>query len=175
LNVERISHFIQILSGIALIVGIILVLAEMRQTKALVQAQLQSDFWEGAANRSIAQMGENAPNSIARACKGEELTAEDIVVLENKYQLHMTLIIRQKVVNDIAQFDSDAWERTASGQFLQVFSTVHGRTWWKSARQIYAKYDDGNLIQIGDRVLADASDLQCMGFETTTQDKPRDA
>lgn len=146
--------------------GIVLIVIELRQTKALVEAQLQSDYWAGAADRSIVQMGDEAAESVAKACRGESLSDKDIVVLVNKYQLHMTLSIRQKAVNEIAGFGSDAWERKATGQYLQIFETTHGRTWWKTARPVYAQFGDGTLIAIGDRVLAKAGDLRCMGFET---------
>jgi hypothetical protein len=130
---EKISHLIQILSGLVLIVGVVLVVEELNQTKRLAQAQLESDSWAGIIGRGIAQMGEGAPAAIAKACSGEELSSEEGVILISRFQVALNHVSREREVEELAGFETERWKIRARASFGLVFATKEGRNWWKSS------------------------------------------
>ncbi len=68
MTTQELANWVQVFSGIALVVGIVLVTLELQQTKALSRAQLKHDSVSLGIQREIAAMGENTLESLARAC-----------------------------------------------------------------------------------------------------------
>ena len=66
---------------IVLVVGAVLVIYELRQTKAVAQAQLAADMYSFMSNQQIALLGENPLSALAKECKGEKLNEEEALVL----------------------------------------------------------------------------------------------
>ena len=131
MNLERIGHLSQIFSGVILILGIGLVIVELRQAKQLARAQLISDSFAIQADRLVAQLGENSAAIIAKACQGSEpLTREVSAVLSTKYQLHNLIAFRSWLLSELFEFEEATWRDTAATQFLYVFRNQHGRAWW---------------------------------------------
>ena len=159
MNLERFSHYIQIISGVVLIVGIVLVVIELRQSKALAQAQLASDSWRVVIDRMIAQMGEDTPAAMAKACNNLPLTDEEKVTLASRFQLQLAAIGRDQEVSRIAGFD-DTQYRLIGSQFLPIFTTETGRRWWQSQRELYYRIAP-TVAPIGDSILESMPTPDC--------------
>jgi hypothetical protein len=157
---EKISHSIQIVSGIVLIVGVVLVLEELNQTKRLAQAQLESDSWDGIIGRGIAQMGEAAPRAMAKACTGEELSNEDAIVLISRFQVALSHVAREREVERLAGFESERWKLRARASFGIVFATEEGRSWWDSMRETYTTFIP-EMVSLGDSILLSMGPPDC--------------
>ena len=87
MSIEKTSHLVQIISSIGLVVGLVLVIIELNQSKVIAQAQLASDSWRVGIDRMIAQMGENGPAAMAKACNDALLSDEDKITLVSRFQL----------------------------------------------------------------------------------------
>ena len=107
MKLDSLSHLMQIVSGIILVAGVVLIVAEMQQTKLLAQAQLVSDSWGIGTERLTTQMGENSVAAVVKACNNEALTWEEAGVLSSKYQLHVLSISRAKHLDSIASFEDN--------------------------------------------------------------------
>ena len=69
---EKLSHWIQIVSGVVLIVGVVLVVVQMQQNERLTEAQLASDWYTQRASHAAMAAGENPMKSFAKLCAGLE-------------------------------------------------------------------------------------------------------
>ena len=79
---DRLSTAVQITTLFALVIGLLLVLWELRITRDIARVELIA---EGSAQNSAriqAMMGEESAASWARACDApESLTTEDLIIL----------------------------------------------------------------------------------------------
>lgn len=79
---EKLNVYIQIATAIALLLGIGLVIYELRQTRDLASSNFQSETLLSRINSAHAVGGEYIADAIANACRSDaDLSAKDIVVL----------------------------------------------------------------------------------------------
>jgi len=82
----RFSHWFQIISNVAIIVGLALVIYELNQSKQLALAQLANDFGSSLQERHMTIMGENPQGAIAKAdLHPADLDEGDAVILDAFY------------------------------------------------------------------------------------------
>jgi hypothetical protein len=62
------STWVQIVTGVAVVVGLVLVIVELRQVQTLSRAQLTSDAMIQRGNVQLAMAGENPDVALAKAC-----------------------------------------------------------------------------------------------------------
>ena len=83
---EKFSHGIQILSGVVLIVGVVLVLLQMEQTERLTRAQLSSEFFDAQIAQAASAAGQEPMTSFAKLCDpGAQISLKDSLVLHNLF------------------------------------------------------------------------------------------
>ena len=160
MNLEKASHYVQIVSGVVLIAGVGLIVVELQQTRRLAEAQLESDSWDSVFNRGIAQMGERAPSAIAKACSGDALSKEDAVVLASRFGVLISHVGRQMEVERLAGFESERWRTRARDSFMIIFATDEGRSWWRSSRDTYLALAP-EMVPIGDGFLEELGPPDC--------------
>ncbi len=153
MQLDKISNWIQIGSSLLIVVGIVLVIVELRQSKQLAQTALLSESWAVGIQRLNTEMGENPISTITKACVGEEsLTMEEAGVLSTKYLLHMLTIAREKDLDKTALFEKETWKRRADGNLPAIFRTKHGRAWWNEVRKRMIVLDS-ELVRYADDFL----------------------
>jgi len=150
---EKLGNYVQIVSGIVLILGVVLVVVQLRQTETLTRAQLSADFWSMRINQAIAASGESPMRSYGKLCGSNDLlTIEDVMVLHNLFLQRFFLILQARHVPLIAGFEGNDWKQQARGNFGIIVGTPQGRAWWKA---ISENMDDQELIEIADAALRD--------------------
>ena len=143
MDIAKISHWIQIISGIGLFVGIILVLLELEQTENLTRAQLASESVSMAMDRTTAFLGDNSMEVFAKACDPDaSLTRGDSLVLSMVFQAYSLTVTRAREVENIGEFGVDRWKGVANSNLAIIFSTQHGRDWWVAKGG--SRYEDLN-------------------------------
>ena len=81
------TDWIQVVATLAIVVSIILVLIELRQSREIAEAQLISDQYAIEAGLLHATLGETPAHALAKACEHPgDLTREDTEVLDAWYQ-----------------------------------------------------------------------------------------
>ena len=152
-RLETTSHWVQIVTGVVLILGAVLVVAEMRQTKNLARAQLTSDSWGMGLGSNQAMVGDNAMSSYSKLCnKDQVLTAEDAMIISNTFIQRLSVIMRAKEIEYLGGFEHDGWKRAAALSLPFIFAAEHGKNWWKSATK-YGFVDEG-VAEFGEQLLS---------------------
>jgi hypothetical protein len=166
MQLEKISHAIQMITGVVVIVGVVLVIVEMRQTKDLARAQLASDSWGMSIGRAQAMAGENPAHFYSKLCDGILVsTTEERLVVHNLYLQRFFIIQRAQEVELRGGFEDDRWKKIATGNFRFIFETERGRAWWKKGR----KFADEELRNFGDSMLSALGPPRCASTKTIVE------
>lgn len=136
---------IQIATGLALVIGLVLVFIELIQAKALTLAELTSQGYSEIMADARAVMGENPAPVIAKAClEPEALQPDEMLVLQAYYVSKVTQVTRLRVLELVADFGVP-WQEVARQQIRDVVDTSPGQRWFE--QQI--KGADDTLYAIG--------------------------
>ena len=80
---EKLNDWVQIATGITLVLGLGFIIWELQQSREATISQLTSDGFVYAGQQNATIMGEDLALVIAKACEApEDLTTSDLVVLE---------------------------------------------------------------------------------------------
>jgi hypothetical protein len=131
-STARFSNWFQIISNVAIIVGLGLVFYELNQSKQLALAQMYESYTSRTSDRQVASMGENPQEALAKAAfHPADLNEEDAVTL-NAYYEH--IIQNWIVVYSTSQIlgTDRGWRETVQFEAPHFFSSNPGRRWLKS-------------------------------------------
>ncbi len=169
---QNLANWVQILTGLAVVVGLGLVIWELQQTREVVFAQLTSDAYGSVTQQQTTVMGETAADAIAKACDApESLTTTDLIVLDayfgeliNRMRKNIAISMRTGFYSGENQY-RDAW----TGILQRLFETIPGRVWWEQKAhrllQSEAASDHGQpLQQFGDSVLNELGPPDCSTY-----------
>ena len=146
---NRLFNIIQMGTGIALVIGLVLVFVELQQAKSLTLAQLTSDGYSEAMEEFRVLMGENPAPVIAKSCFApDDLTPEEYVVLTAFYSGRIAQISRLRVLELVADFGVP-WQALAEQQLVGILDTKPGREWFQ--RNLHA---DPELSAVAEVVIA---------------------
>jgi len=114
---QRLNDWIQTATGIAIVVGLILVIVELQQGRDTVRSQLTSDGFAQIDQLRTSILGEEAATVIAKSCYSpHDLTSTDLVILDNYYSSIIGRNFRMKRLDDRGGFYSeDDWKESGSG------------------------------------------------------------
>jgi len=130
MNSQTLSNWIQIVTGFAVLIGIVLVFIELRQAKQLAAAELVSQgFSEGlSTQRSV--MGEEFAAVLAKACMhSKELTDSEIVALDFYFLGQLNSVYRMEFLDGVAEIDTP--DLVLAENLKPIVVSEHGRYWIK--------------------------------------------
>jgi hypothetical protein len=159
MNTQSLSNIVQILAGIAVLMGLGLVVWELRQTREIALAQQASDGFAVYSQRVQAVMGENAAHSLAKACdEPDSLTTEDMIILDQVYTETLNnmrgVYAVQLVSRELAIYDWEHW----AVNFRTIFATEYGRWWWKRGGW------EPEIRKAGDKFMQENAITDCKKF-----------
>ena len=131
MNSQSISSWIQAVTGIGVLVGVGLVVLELRQTHAFMESELRrSDFNTQMAIRR-SELGENPMIAYEKACLGKEpLSVMDVVILESYFQLLMNGSLHGPVGYALLDVDPGSWRVFATVNLGKMFRLSQGRDYF---------------------------------------------
>jgi hypothetical protein len=151
---RRITDWVQTLTGLAVVLGLVLVLWELQQSRDVALAQLTSDGFMQYSNISAAQIGEELPLAIEKACTNpESLLVRDLAALHAYYSALLDIPTRVLRIDARTGLYPDVWQDVARGELSLIFATSAGRAWWQTEHQNYPD----EFRQVGDDALAQRS------------------
>jgi hypothetical protein len=125
------TDWFQMVASIAVIVGLILVIVELRQTKVLVRAELASEYSTAWDQRRFTLMGEDAALVVAKVCSNPgTLTMRDVVIYEAMLDDLWARIWRLQHIEAFADLGIP-WEAEAAQNIRKSLHSAHGR--WYAA------------------------------------------
>lgn len=130
--------WLQILSNVAIVVGLVILIYEVNQSRTIAQSQLIDSWWSKVNDRELAVLGENPGDALVKAALNpDELTPADAATLDAYYRSIVggwLDMIRTSVVTGIDR----NWRDNVRWHAREYFSTEPGRRWlteWAAAPQ----------------------------------------
>ncbi len=159
MNSQRLTNWIQILTGSAVLLGLGLVIWELRQSREVAIAQLTSEGYGIAMGRTISEMGENPGASLVKACEDPaSLTSTELVVLNAFHKSLLNEVMRAFRIEQRSGLYEGTWKQIANGGFGGIFQTAAGRVWWEKERQSLPE----EVSEVGESILkSEPLHLEC--------------
>jgi hypothetical protein len=153
-NSTTIANWVQIITGIAVVIGLILLIWELQQSRDVASAQLTSDAMDQILQIDLSEAGENPNVALTKACEDpNSLTNEDLWVLQSYYYANVGFILRAFLIEQRTGLYEGIWIEAAYARFEGVFSSRAGRVWWEARRKIYPQ----EIADLGDSILMAAN------------------
>lgn len=151
------KEWLQILSNLAILIGLGFVYWEIQQNQDLTRVQLASDAMIMRGDRANSLMGESPELVLIKACvQPEELDASDKIILAQIFQSRLAEATRAR--NTAIQTDIGiTYELSWAYAFRSMLNYEYGKEYYDRLRVNLP--DD--LIEIGDRELANSSNSDC--------------
>ncbi len=129
----KLVDWIQIITGFAIVLGLILVIWELNQGRQIAVAQQVESGFDHFANQLLTQMGEDPAGSIAKACdEPDSLTTRDMIVLSAYHTAIVNRVRRGLVISKHSEIVGERWSDWTAN-FGVIFSTEYGRWWWRNS------------------------------------------
>lgn len=153
---------IQVSSALAILIGLALVVWELKQARDLVTAQLVSDTLITRQQSHWSLMGENPMVVISKACSpSEHLTEDEFRIAILYYQTILLEPIRRiEIAGASALFDDQDWKEIATVEFSLIAQSEFGRWWWQMAKGSYLPFQP-DLVAFGDEIVEASPDPDC--------------
>ena len=134
MNTERLNNWVQTTTGIAIVIGLVLVIWELRQNREATQSQLTSEYWSMSSQMQATVMGEDAAIALAKACDNpQSLTKADLVILDHYYLALINRMDRLASLQDRGSFYSDYQVSDESIYLYVLMESTAGRAHLKTA------------------------------------------
>lgn len=157
MNEQKLNTRLQILASVGVIVGLLIVAYELKQTKDLTQAQIMDQTYTDLRASFQNLMGENPSVSIVRACYNpSELTSEDVVVLNGYLSEQRVQIIRWYMLDQVGDFGIN-WRVAGLEPYRTIFATEFGRAWFRRIKPLMPT----EIAQYGDELLKKDQGWSC--------------
>ena len=158
---KLVVDWLQLAASLAVLVGLGLVVLELRQARAIAQSEMVSESFAIGAENVSAVMGESPARALARAClEPAALTPDELIVVSFYYSHRIALVRRFASITRATElYPDENWQLYARSNVLpEVFSSEVGRAWWRT----HAPYKgDETLKAIGDELLAELGPPTC--------------
>ena len=114
---DNLHNFVQVSTTLALLVGVALVVYELRQTRDLASSNFQSETLIARIAGFQAIGGESFADAIANVCTStDSLSAKDLVVLDAYFDQHY---LHESIYINVAFFDS----RDTVRRIIELYSS----------------------------------------------------
>lgn len=157
----RVADWIQVITGLAVVIGIALVIWELKQAQRIAEAQIAFDSYALAVEINDAIFGENAADVLAKACEEPtSLTAGEWVVLDSYYRNRVSIGASPKLILELADLSgqtAEVFEQLQTGVLSEIFATAPGRAWFVTTY----REKKGVAVKAGEALLKNIGPVSC--------------
>ena len=141
--------WLQLLTNIAVVVGLVLLIYELNQSRNLTRAQVVDTVYGAAITRNLALVGETPHETIAKSVfRPEDITESDTVVLTQFYTALLISWLRNQDETGAGYFGIGYVQVIATEAYF--INTVPGRKWWNAVKGL----QDPEIVKAVDTALA---------------------
>ena len=141
----------KLLSNIAIIIGLVLVIYELNQSRDLAMFQIQVDDFIAVQNFHNSLLGENPGAAIVKAKESsQDLSAEEAFVVDNFLD---SIMARLESYEFVSLFGGD-YESAVLFDLRKHFNSEYARDWWEREKRFEADWRPG-ITEIVDKFYAD--------------------
>jgi len=129
MDMDRLNRWIALGANVAIFLGLILVVYEIRQNSALVRAQIVATAFSDQKALAIAQMGEDYAEVFARSIQDPtSVTLEEVAVLQSAFEARLVEFRRNGIMEELGVF-TGRWRQDLN-YMSRPFTTPIGRKFW---------------------------------------------
>ncbi len=145
---KRERDWIQLTTNVAVVIGLLLLIYELNQSRDLTRVQVVDAAYNAAVSRNLAVLGESPEKAIAKSVfSPNEITQSEAVVLSQFYTALLVSWLRNKDERGLGYFERSFEEVIVSEVYF--LNTVPGRKWWASIRG----FTDPEIVAAVDKAL----------------------
>ena len=122
--------WVQAVTATAVILGLALVIWELRESRSLAQAQIIQDRWIELSQNQLAIIGEGGAAALAHACLGSPLSPEQKVIMDAHFRVQMFRAHSAKRLLDETGIDN-GWRRVMRLGIAVIVGYPGGEAWLK--------------------------------------------
>lgn len=150
----------QTVSAVAIVIGVILVVAEMRQNSNLMRTQLINEVYSDHFAYLRQVMGENPSPTLIKACfHPEDLTEAEFSVASAAMDYRYDTVARTKRIEESGDLGLQ-WRKRAEISLRRLLETPLGRLDFETTKEV-AWYWDPEIVEIAEKVLASPDFKDC--------------
>lgn len=128
-NTENSDRIVQWLTLFSVVIGVGLVVYELRQTREMTLTQLIHGTITQIQDERIARYGENLGEVLATAClEPDKLTPAQAFVLDAYFNAQVAIVNRYRVQVEIGGFVTE-WKRLGRPVVMRVLAFPQGKAW----------------------------------------------
>ena len=133
---RRLELAIQLITGLAVVIGAILVIFELQQSRSATYAQMVQDRVEFSKAHYSQMYGEKLSAVLSKACyKPQQLDGEDILIMDRYIKNIIQEIYKARALQEVGQFGvvsgGVSWKNAVGRYMLDILSYPSGRAFLK--------------------------------------------
>ena len=168
---SKLANWLQILGNFGLIVGLILVAIQIRQSSEIAHAQIVSDGFAIVNDIKLAIAGEEPGIVLAKAiAHPEELSDEEMVKVNALLSAHWYTRIRTEYLSDKG-FSFGTPETYGQGTVSEFLDNPYGLAWWEEKKFGFGRFAPKTRDVINDFLAKEGEDV---GGETESLNRIRE-
>ncbi len=162
---NKAQNIIQLVTSLSVLIGLGLVIYELRQTRELTLLQLAQGSMTEMSAEQYAIYGESAAVVLRKACmEPDSLTDDELFVLDAYFRTQVFRVMRFKQQEDIAGFNW-GWRSTSESMLRRIVSFPQGKRWLTQNR-----LRDREINALIDEVLVSESVRSCDRISVMKED-----
>ena len=148
---RRLELGIQLITGAAVLIGVVLVLIELQQTRTAYKQMVQ-DRLGAVIEHNSRVYGENLATVLEKAClKPSDLSHSEAIILETYFHNQIQQIYRNRTLQEVGGIGivegGISW-RIFSKPFVSFIAAYHGGREWLKKHPIYSTYEAGKTDEV---------------------------
>jgi len=148
---ESINRWLTLGANVGILIGLVLVIVEIRQNSDLVRLQFINDDLLALAQTDTPMLGDNAADVMMKAMYNpEELTYADFRVIDAYLISKMDLIYRRYRLGQEGIIEADAWKKDPGFTFEWLFGNRVALLWWKYEGRVAYGMDTPEIVEFVD-------------------------
>ena len=136
---SKFGYWLQVGANVGILIGLMLVFAQLRQTNTITGAELFSDNLESVVTRELALLGETPELSMSRVLfDPQTATREDYFVADRVYSAALLQLRRAMLLSDAGFYGTNENVINARGFVklnYQIFANPYGLAWLDQAAE----------------------------------------
>jgi hypothetical protein len=157
MNSDRLNKWLTLVANVGILIGLVLVVFEIRQNSDLLRLQFINDDLLAIAESEESMLGDDPADVMMRSIfDAKEMTYADFRIVDAYLTSKMELLVRRYELGKEGILDEDAWKTTGFA-YSWFFGNRFAKLWWKhEGHTVYS--DIPELVEHVDQVISDLED-----------------
>ncbi len=132
MKLNKIADWLQIIANFGILIGLILVLMQMRQNEELQRIQIMNQYHDSYSAYETAFAGENLPDIWEKSwLEPENLTLSEMRAMEAITFVPLNRWINLYRQSEAGILDQEDWKYEVLNDVSYYFDTPYARAWWQ--------------------------------------------